>query len=46
LAVLAYLVLLLGYERLAFPEDFSVIHALLAQLRSRAVSPATSGTIT
>ena len=46
LAAIAYLVLLLGHERLAFPEDFSVIRALLAQLRSRTVGPATSGAIT
>jgi len=46
LAVISYFAVLLGYERLAFPEDFSVIHALLTQVRSRTVSPAASGTAT
>ena len=43
LAILAYFAVLLGYERLAFPEDFSVAHALVSQLRSRLGRPATSG---
>lgn len=43
LAAIVYLIVLLGHERMAFPEDFSVIHALVAQLRSRFVAPATTG---
>ena len=43
LAILAYFAVLLGSERLAFPEDFSVAHALVSQLRSRLGRPATSG---
>ena len=43
LAIFVYFAVLLGYERLAFPEDFSVAHALVAQLRSRMTRPAASG---
>jgi O-antigen/teichoic acid export membrane protein len=43
LAAIVYPTVLLGYERVAFPEDFSVIHALLMQLRSRFVAPAATG---
>jgi O-antigen/teichoic acid export membrane protein len=43
LAMLAYFALLLGYERIAFPEDFSVLHILVTQLRARIVRPAASG---
>lgn len=39
LAGIAYLAALLGYERIAFPEDFSVVQALLAQVRSRLSRP-------
>jgi hypothetical protein len=34
---------LLTYERIAFPQDFSVIHALLGQLRARPVGVLPSG---
>jgi len=43
LAIVAYFALLLGYERIAFPDDFSVLHALVTQLRSRIAPPAASG---
>jgi O-antigen/teichoic acid export membrane protein len=43
LAAAAYLALLLGYERVAFPDDFSVIGAMLGQVRSRLAGPAASG---
>jgi O-antigen/teichoic acid export membrane protein len=43
LAILAYFPLLLGYERIAFPEDFSVLHVLVTQVRARIVRPAASG---
>jgi O-antigen/teichoic acid export membrane protein len=43
LAVVAYVAILLGHERLAFPEDFSVAHIFLAQIRARLARPATSG---
>jgi O-antigen/teichoic acid export membrane protein len=46
LAVGAYFALLLGYERIAFPEDFSVLHVLVTQLRSRLARPAASGRLT
>ncbi len=46
LAIVAYFALLLGYERIAFPEDFSVLHVLVTQLRSRIVRPAASGRLT
>ncbi len=42
-AIVVYFAVLLGYERLAFPDDFSVVHALVAQLRSRMTGPAASG---
>lgn|GEM_PF-1017926 len=45
LAAIAYFAVLLGYERLAFPDDFSVIQVLIAQLRARMVRPAASGRI-
>lgn len=45
LAALAYLTVMLGYERLAFPEDFSVIRVLVTQLRSRMAGPAASGRV-
>ena len=46
LAIIAYFSLLLGYERVAFPEDFSVLHVLVTQLRSRIARPAASGRLT
>ena len=46
LAIAAYIALLLGYERIAFPEDFSVLHVLVTQLRSRIARPAASGRLT
>jgi O-antigen/teichoic acid export membrane protein len=46
LAIVAFFALLLGYERVAFPEDFSVLHALVTQLRSRVARPAASGRLT
>jgi O-antigen/teichoic acid export membrane protein len=39
-AMAAYVILLLAYERFAFPDDFAVFHNFVAQLRSRTVSPA------
>lgn len=45
-AAVAYFVLLLGHERLAFPEDFSVLHALITQLRSRTAGPAAPARVT
>ncbi|MFI5037473.1 MAG: hypothetical protein ACHP93_03260, partial [Solirubrobacterales bacterium] len=46
LAIVAYFALLLGYERIAFPEDFSVLHVLVTQLRARIARPAASGRLT
>ena len=35
LGIVAYFAVLLTYERLAFPQDFSVIHELIGQARAR-----------
>jgi O-antigen/teichoic acid export membrane protein len=40
--IFVYFAVLLGYERVAFPDDFSVVQVLLTQLRTRvARTPAT-----
>ncbi len=39
----AYLAVLLGYERLCFPADFSVVQALVAQVRSKLSRSEVSG---
>lgn len=45
LAIVAYFVVLLAHERIAFPDDFAVVHVLIGQLRARLAGPATSGTL-
>jgi O-antigen/teichoic acid export membrane protein len=46
LAIVLYFALLLGFERVAFPADFSVAQVMLAQIRTRIAGPAPSGTLT
>jgi len=41
LAIIAYLVIFLGHERLAFPEDFAVIRHFAVRLRLLPAQPAT-----
>ena len=43
IGAVAYFAVLLAYERLAFPEDFSVLQVLVTQIRARIVRPAASG---
>jgi O-antigen/teichoic acid export membrane protein len=45
LAIVAYFAVLLGHERIAFPDDFAVINVLIGQLRARLTGSATSGTL-
>jgi O-antigen/teichoic acid export membrane protein len=45
LAIIAYFAVLLAYERIAFPDDFSVLHVLVSQMRSRIAGPAASGRV-
>jgi O-antigen/teichoic acid export membrane protein len=44
LAAIAYFAVLLGHERVAFPDDFSVLGALLSQVRARLAGAGASGT--
>jgi len=43
LGIVAYFAVLLTYERLAFPQDFSVIHELIGQARARFAGATASG---
>jgi hypothetical protein len=35
LGIVTYFAVLLAYERVAFPDDFSVVQVLITQLRAR-----------